>query len=148
LNTLVQGAWVLLLSQYTGEKDVIFGCVVSGRPADLAEVDSMVGLFINTLPVRVTLPPKADLVSWLRQLQAQQIDLRRYEYSPLTLVQQWGAVSRGGRLFETLLVFENYPIDRAISNSVAGLTASELRVVERQNYPLMVVVLPGSSLEL
>ena len=109
LNSLVQGAWAVLLSRYSGEEDVIFGVVVSGRPAALAGVESMVGLFMNTLPVRVRVSPEASLIPWLQALQAQQVEARHYEYSPLVQVQRWSDVPPGLPLFDTLLVFQNYP---------------------------------------
>jgi Non-ribosomal peptide synthetase modules and related proteins len=95
LNTLVQGAWALLLSRYSGEEDVLFGVTVSGRPAGLVGVEAMVGLFINTLPVRVQLPPQASLLPWLEQLQGQQVEREQYAYSPLAEIQGWSEVPRG-----------------------------------------------------
>jgi NRPS condensation-like uncharacterized protein len=89
LNTLVQGAWALLLSRYSGEDEVLFGATVSGRPVELGRVEAMVGLFINTLPVRVQVPPKARLLPWLEQLQAQQVEREQYMYSPLVEIQGW-----------------------------------------------------------
>src|SRR6185436_11435234 len=83
LNTLVQGAWALLLSRYSGEADVVFGVTVSGRPATLAGVETMVGLFINTLPARVKIPTTQSILDWLQALQAQQLEARQYDYSPL-----------------------------------------------------------------
>ena len=82
LNTLVQGAWALLLSRYSGEEDVAFGATVSGRPPDLAGVESMVGLFINTLPVRVQVAADDSLLPWLNRLQSQMVELRQYEVQP------------------------------------------------------------------
>ena len=76
LNTLVQGAWALLLSRYSGEQDIVFGVTVSGRPAELSSVENMVGLFINTLPVRVKVPPTAQLLDWLQTLQRQNASAR------------------------------------------------------------------------
>src|SRR5207248_1170699 len=89
LNTLVQGAWAVLLSRYSGEDEVLFGATVSGRPAELGGVEAMVGLFINTLPVRVVVSPKASLLPWLQQLQAQQVEREQYAYSPLVQIQGW-----------------------------------------------------------
>ena len=110
LNTLVQGAWALLLSRYSGDEDVVFGATVSGRPADLPGSEFMIGLFINTLPVRVRVERDAPVVSWLRELQAQQVELRQYEYSPLVQIQKWSDVLPGQPLFQSISVFENYPI--------------------------------------
>src|SRR5262249_16792433 len=87
VNTVVQGAWALLLSRYSGEEDVLFGATVSGRPAELAGVEQMVGLFINSLPVRVQVKGETQVGPWLRELQANAMELRQYEYSPLVEVQ-------------------------------------------------------------
>ena len=147
LNTLVQGAWVLLLSRYSGQEDVVFGATVSGRPADLVGVESMVGLFINTLPVRVLVSPQAHLVQWLQQLQAQQVELRQYEYSPLVQVQGWSEVPRGLPLFESIVVFENYPIDASLQQG-GSLEFRNVRALERTNYPLTLAADPGAQLSL
>jgi amino acid adenylation domain-containing protein len=140
VNTLVQGAWALLLSRYSGEDDVVFGATVSGRPAALAGVESMLGLFINTLPVRVQVSPEDTLLPWLRKLQAQQAEIRQYEYSPLTQIQRWSTVPRGLPLFESILVFENYPIDTALQVQGHSLAVHQVRSFERTNYPLTVAV--------
>lgn len=110
LNIIVQGAWAILLGRYSGESDIVFGCTVSGRPSDLAGVESIVGLFINTLPVRVQLPTNGEFLPWLQQLQTQQIEREPYFYSSLIDIQQWSDVPRGVPLFESLFVFENYPV--------------------------------------
>jgi non-ribosomal peptide synthetase component F len=121
LNTIVQGAWGLLLSRYSGAEDVVFGTVVSGRPAELRGVEGMLGLFINTLPVRVRVRGQERVVEWLRELQAEQVELRQYEYSPLVAVQGWSEVERGRSLFESLLVFENYPVDTSLRGAGVGV---------------------------
>jgi amino acid adenylation domain-containing protein/non-ribosomal peptide synthase protein (TIGR01720 family) len=148
LNTLVQGVWALLLSRYSGQQDVVFGATVSGRPADLVGVESMVGLFINTLPVRVLVSPEADLVDWLKQLQAQQVELRHYEYSPLVQVQGWSEVPRGLPLFESIVVFENYPVDASLQQEGGSLEIGDVRAVDQTNYPLTLAAVPGSQLSL
>lgn len=109
LNTLVQGAWALTLSRYSGERDVVFGSVVSGRAPQLAGSGEMVGMFINTLPVRVKVAGETMLVDWLLALQADHAEGRQYEYSPLIEVQKWSSVERGAPLFECALVLENFP---------------------------------------
>ncbi|MDQ3834853.1 MAG: condensation domain-containing protein, partial [Actinomycetota bacterium] len=138
LNTLVQGTWALLLSRYSGEDDVLFGATVSGRPAELGGVEAMVGLFINTLAVRVKLPAGAGLLGWLEQLQAEQVEREQYAYSPLVEVQGWSEVPRGVPLFESLVVFENYPVDEALAEQRNGVEFREVQAVERTNYPLTV----------
>src|SRR5207244_2771487 len=111
LNTIVQGVWALLLSRYSGESEVMFGVVVSGRPSALPGVEAMVGLFINTLPMRVRVSYQAELADWLQALQSQQVEMSQYEYSPLIQVQGWSEVPRGLPLFTSIFAFENYPID-------------------------------------
>ena len=149
LNTVVQGAWALLLSRYSGSQDVCFGVTVAGRPATLPGVESMVGLFINTLPLRVALPPDMPLAPWLQQLQARQAEMRQYEHSPLVEVHGWSDVPRGTPLFESLLVFENYPVDRALPAGVGGgVRVSDVELREQTNYALTVVAVPGAELEL
>ena len=139
LNALVQGAWALLLSRYSGEEKVVFGATVSGRPAGLVGVEAMVGLFINTLPVRVRVPRHAFLLPWLQQLQGRQVEREQYAYSPLVAIQGWSEVPRGVPLFESLVVFENYPVEASLTEQRDGVQIREVRAVERTNYPLTVV---------
>ncbi|MBN3884455.1 MAG: amino acid adenylation domain-containing protein [Nostoc sp.] len=146
LNNLVQGAYTLLLSRYSGESDVIFGATVSGRPPTLAGVDSMVGLLINTLPIRVQVNGKAELLPWLKQLQSQAFQQEQYAYYSLAEIQRLSDVPPGMPLFESLLVFENYPLDSAEQKTKKTLDISHLRCFERTNYPLTVVVNPQSQL--
>ncbi|MFP2930364.1 amino acid adenylation domain-containing protein, partial [Pyxidicoccus sp. 3LG] len=148
LNTLVQAAWALVLQRYSDEEDVVFGVTVSGRPAELPGVEEMVGLFINSLPARVRVEPGAEVVPWLRQLQTQQVELRQHEHCPLVQVQAWSQVPRGTPLFESLVVFENYPVDAAIRERALGVTVTDVRMRERTNYPLLLMAIPGTELEL
>jgi hypothetical protein len=149
-NTIMQGAWAVLLARHSGEREVVYGVTVSGRPAELAGVERMVGLFINTLPVRVRVDGGTEVAEWLRRLQAEQVELRQYEYSPLVEVAGWSEVERGVGLFESLLVFENYPVEEELrqgaSERRAGLEIGAARAVERTNYPLTVVCGPGERL--
>ncbi|HEU4834421.1 MAG TPA: amino acid adenylation domain-containing protein [Pyrinomonadaceae bacterium] len=144
LNTLVQGAWALLLSRYSGEDEVTFGVTVAGRPASLAGFDRMVGLFINTLPLRVRVAEETALLHWLRQLQEQQIKLREFEYSSLPEVQKQSGAGRQ-LLFESLLVFENYPIDAVLQKNGSSLRIGDVEILEKTNYPLNLLVRPGPS---
>ncbi|MEH2239778.1 non-ribosomal peptide synthetase [Nostoc sp.] len=154
LNNLVQGAWALLLSRYSstsltinsGESDVVFGATVSGRPPTLVGVDSMVGLLINTLPRRVQVTGKAELLPWLKHLQSQAFEQEQYAYYSLAEIQQLSDVPPGMPLFESLLVFENYPLDSDQQDTKKTLEISHLRCFERTNYPLTVVVNPESQL--
>lgn len=165
ISTLIQAAWALLLSRYSGEQDVLFGATVSGRPADLAGAESIIGLFINTLPVRVPVPPDALLVEWLRQIQEQAVATRQFEYSALTQIQEWSEIPRGTPLFESILVFENYPVEDSLKSALpqpagsgkegggAGevgfaerLKIEQVRSYEQTNFPLTVVSGPGEAL--
>ena len=110
-NTLLQAAWALVLNRYSGESEVLFGVTVSGRPTDLEGADKMVGLFINSLPLRVTVRARDSLLPWLRRLQTKQFEIRKYEYSPLFQVQNWSEMPRGTALFESILVSENVPVE-------------------------------------
>ncbi len=151
LNTIFQGAWALLLSRYSGEVDVVFGTTVSGRPAELRDVEHMVGLFINTLPVRVQVAPQTQLLPWLNALQNRQVTMRQYESTPLVEIQQWSDVPANRPLFETLLVFENYPAGaiKSQNKSQAGqIEIHHSRDIEMTNYPLNVVIMPGETVTL
>jgi amino acid adenylation domain-containing protein/non-ribosomal peptide synthase protein (TIGR01720 family) len=145
LNTLVQGAWALLLARCSGEDDVVFGATVSGRGADLPGMEGRVGLFINTLPVRVRVPHDAPLLSWLGALQERQAEMRAVEHTPLTDVQRWSEVPRGTPLFEHILVFENYPASDATVDGT-GLALLGSRVAELSNYPFALLAAPGDTL--
>jgi amino acid adenylation domain-containing protein/non-ribosomal peptide synthase protein (TIGR01720 family) len=148
LSTLVQGVWALLLSRYSGERDIVYGVTSSGRPADLTGSEAMVGLFINTLPLRVRVPPGESLVAWLKDVQGRLAELRQYEYSSLVQVQEWSEVPRGSALFESIFVFENYPVDSAILERGGRLEVADFRSVEQTNYPLTVAAVPGAELTL
>ncbi|HEY2725450.1 MAG TPA: condensation domain-containing protein, partial [Pseudonocardiaceae bacterium] len=145
LNTVLQGAWALLLSRYSGRQDVCFGATVSGRPADLPGVDDITGIFINTLPVRVAVDGKAGVAEWLRELQSAQVQSRRFEHVPLTRLHSWSAVPGGITLFDSMVVFENYPMEEA-SAAAHGLPLRDLRAIETTNYPLSVLVYPKQRL--
>ncbi|MDZ7399742.1 MAG: amino acid adenylation domain-containing protein [candidate division KSB1 bacterium] len=143
LNTIVQGAWAILLSRYSHEQDVLFGATVSGRPAELDGVDRMVGLFINTLPVRVQVDEEQSLVPWLKQLQQKQFEQREFEYCSLADIQGWSEVPRDTPLFHSILVFENYPVNDTLQRQNTSLKASNVRSFEKTNYPITLVASPG-----
>ena len=145
-NSIVQGAWALLLSRYSGEQDIIYGTTVSGRPPMLVGAESMVGLFINTLPVRVWVDPHEFILPWLKQFQTQLVELRQYEYNPLIDIQGWSEVPRGVSLFESIVVFENYPVDPAVGQLNSNLEIGNFRTFGKTNYPLTVTVIPDSEL--
>lgn len=148
LYTLVQGVWALLLSRYSGKDDVVFGTTASGRPLDLPGMDSAIGLFINTLPVRVKLPLEASLWSWLNDIHAYNVEMQQYEYSTGGQVHVWSEVPASLPLYESLLVFENYPVDLSILES-SGLTvdlANARSKGSQTNFALTFLVIASSEL--
>ncbi|MBW4428107.1 MAG: amino acid adenylation domain-containing protein [Nostoc desertorum CM1-VF14] len=146
LNNLVQGAWGLLLSRYSGESDIVFGATVSGRPSSLPDVDKRVGLFINTLPIRLKISEQAELIPWLQELQSQQIEQEQYAYYSLAEIQKNSDILPGSPLFESILIFENYPIDSSAATADKTLKIVNFRCLERTNYPLTLVVIPDAQL--
>ncbi|MEO1620639.1 MAG: condensation domain-containing protein [Cyanobacteria bacterium J06632_3] len=150
LNTLCQGAWATVLSRYSDTQDVVFGITVSGRPPELSGVASMVGLFINTVPLRATFSEEDTVLPWLQALQQTQRDRETYSYSLLTNVQSWSNIPSGTPLFESLLVFENYPvsIEVATDSLESGLSLRDGQGYEQTNYPLTLVVIPGERIQL
>ncbi|BAQ82056.1 non-ribosomal peptide synthase/polyketide synthase [Pseudomonas sp. St29] len=148
LNTLVQSAWLLLLQRYTGQSSVACGVTVSGRPAELADVEQQVGLFINTLPLIATVDPAQSVSDWVRGVQALNLELREHEHTPLFDIQRW-AGSAGEALFDTLVVFENFPVAKSLEQAGdAGLRFSAVKSQERTNYPLTLTVHGGQRLSL
>ncbi|QKV97422.1 non-ribosomal peptide synthase/polyketide synthase [Streptomyces sp. NA02950] len=145
LNTVVQGAWALLVSRWSGETDVCFGATVSGRPTELPGADSITGIFINTLPVRTEVDGGAATAAWLRTLQTRQAEARGFGHVPLSRIQGWSGVPGGSPLFESLVVFENYPINSSAA-AEHGLAIHDLHALESTNYALTVVVSPGTEL--
>jgi thioesterase domain-containing protein len=110
VSTLVQGMWALLLSRYCGEEDVAFGVTVSGRPPELGDVESLTGMFINTLPLRVAVPPGDMLLRWLKTIQETHQEQLDYQYCSAGQIHQWSEVRGALPLYDSILVFENYPI--------------------------------------
>lgn len=146
LNTIIQGAWAFLLSRYSGQEEVVYGCTVSGRPPELAKAESIVGMLVNTLPVRVKVDPQQPLLNWFKQLQAQLIEMRQYEYTSLVDIQAWSQIPRGLPLFDSIVVFENLPTPESLKNGKLSIQVPDWNNFYKTNYPLTVVVIPGSPL--
>ncbi|WP_345025335.1 amino acid adenylation domain-containing protein, partial [Actinomadura keratinilytica] len=144
VNTVVQGAWALLLAALTGRDDVVFGATVSGRPADLPGAENMLGLFINTVPVRVPLDPAATVADLLADLQERQAGLIAHQHLGLTEIQRQAGP---GAAFDTLLIYENYPVDAAAPPS-GGLRVEVTGDRDVSHYPLTLAVAPFTELEL
>ncbi|MEO0852456.1 MAG: amino acid adenylation domain-containing protein, partial [Cyanobacteria bacterium J06648_11] len=146
LNTIAQGAWALLLGYYSGESDIVFGTTSSGRPPSITNVNAIVGLFLSTFPVRVRIDPDALLGDWLQSLQLQQVESRKYEYTPLSRIQSYSELPPGTPLFEHLFVFGNTPVESATSVPSGSLTLIGRDEFEKTNYPITVLISPGANL--
>ena len=143
LNTLLLGAWAILLSRRSGTDDIVFGNAVSGRSAaTIPKIDHAVGLYVNVLPVRVHVDPNARVVDWLTTFQKQQAESRRFEFCSLASIHRWSEVPRSQPLFESVVIFQNYPGGVAVPKS-AGVELIDVDVVERSNLPLALVPHPG-----
>ncbi|MFC0040245.1 amino acid adenylation domain-containing protein [Actinomadura rayongensis] len=150
LSTLLQLAWGTVLSRLTGRTDVVFGAAVSGRPGELPGVEQMIGLFINTLPIRVRVDPSATVADALARLQREQADLLPHHHLGLTDIQR---LTGAGRLFDTMTVVENYPFDPALEDGGAGtdlggLTLHGVGGYDASHYPLALAAVPGERLSL
>lgn len=151
VNTLAQAAWALVLHRYSGDDDLLFGVTVAGRPLDQPEMQRTVGLFINSVPLRVRLPGVASdtsVLAWLRALLEANLALREHEYLPLVEIQEASEVPKGQPLFDSLFVFENAPVDAAVLDRAQGLRATSDSGRTHTNFPLTVVCYPGDDLGL
>lgn len=149
LNTLIQGVWALLLSRYSGDSDVVFGATVSSRPPELPDIESTIGLFVNTIPIRFEICEEASFWSWLQDIQIKQIEQKTYQYCSAGQIHQWSDVPSSLPLYQSILVFENYPSDSSTLDS-SELTldiGNSLSIGAQTNYPLTFLIVPGSELK-
>ncbi len=148
VNTVIQAAWALLLQRYTGQATVCFGATTTGRSGDLPDTDEVLGLFINTLPVVARAEPGRNVGEWLRELQGQNLVSREHEHTPLFQIQRCARVD-GQALFDSIMVFENYPVDEALrASGESALRVSIAASREETHYPMTVSVYPGRTLEI
>ncbi|ASU38879.1 non-ribosomal peptide synthetase [Herbaspirillum sp. meg3] len=146
LNTLVQAAWSLLLHEYTGAVDVVFGVTVSGRSVDFPGIERVMGMCINTLPLIQRLDAQHSVVQWLAQLQAHNLNLRQREHVALGDVLAWSGQATHA-LFDTLMIFENFPVDESLKKGVGrSLAFDTIRSRGASDFALTLVVLPGTAL--
>ncbi|MFA5921357.1 MAG: amino acid adenylation domain-containing protein [Methylococcaceae bacterium] len=147
-NTFIQGSWALLLSRYSNQREVLFGVTVVGRPPNLEGMESMVGLFINGLPLRLVIDPDVQVLSWLREIFIKNLQMREYEYSPLVQIQEWSELPRGQQLFSSLITYENAPVDAIFKQGNLKFQVIDSYARVHTNYPLTLVILPGSEFSL
>ncbi|MFI6363201.1 amino acid adenylation domain-containing protein [Nocardia sp. NPDC050630] len=147
VNTVIQAAWGLLIGRSVDRDDVVFGATVSGRPPQLDGIETMVGLFLNAIPVRVRLDANDTLAGLLRQLQAEQAALLDHHYLGLSEIQEIVGVDG---LFDTLVVFESFPVDEqaltAAAGALDGMSIDGAVAVNGTHYPVTVVIVPGARM--
>ena len=147
LNSVVQAAWALLLSRYCGSSDVLFGATVSGRPPQIPGIESMVGCFINALPVRMQVSGEETVSSYLKRVQARQAQARAHEYSPLVKMQEWSELPHGTPLFDYIVGFQNFPVDAALRERIrATMKMDSFSALDINNYPLTLMITLGPEL--
>lgn len=146
LATLVHGTWAILLGRYTCRHNIVYGCTVTGRPVDLPGAESILGVFINTLPIAVQLDPQQSLVSWLQNFQIQLVEVRQYEYTPLTQIQAWSEVPGSLPLFQSIVVVENQPASQFLRDWQGNIEFQETGLYYKTNYHLTVVIYPDTEL--
>jgi Condensation domain len=146
LATIFNGIWAILLSRYSGCNNVLYGCTSNGRPVDLTGAESIAGLFLNTLPVYAKVDIEQPLSSWLQHLQTQLLETRRYEYTPLTEIQGWSQVPRNFTLFDSIVVMEDFSVQRFVEDSGVNLKIKYAKTYYKNNYPLNLVIYPDNEL--
>ncbi|HLK58309.1 MAG TPA: amino acid adenylation domain-containing protein, partial [Chthonomonadaceae bacterium] len=140
VNTIVQGAWALLMHRYSGAEDVVFGATRACRHSTVPGADTMVGLFINTLPVRTRYNAEQPVHQWLQELRQQHLAVREYEHTPLNKIQVWSDVTPGMRLLDTLFVFENTTLKASLHRQIPGWGDRTAELHEQPLVPLAITV--------
>jgi amino acid adenylation domain-containing protein/non-ribosomal peptide synthase protein (TIGR01720 family) len=146
VNSLVMGCWAILFHRYSGEEDIVFGATRACRKSSNADANETIGLFINTVPVRVRLTGDDSPLSVFHNIRRQWLDMRPYEHTPLTRVKATSAVPRNQPLFETLLVFENYRLDTTMRSLGGDWTKRQVELHELTNFPITLAVYNGDEL--
>ncbi|GMQ81615.1 MAG: hypothetical protein BMS9Abin05_1047 [Rhodothermia bacterium] len=148
INSVVQGAWSLLLSRYSGSNDVVFGAVRACRNGGPKGTKSTVGMLINTVPVRINTESNQLVARWLKDVRQQWVGMRSFERTPLSQIQRWADISSGSSLFDSLLVFENYDLEEAVGEGATSDRGSGYRVVTQTSFPIALSVNQSDLLRL
>ncbi len=146
LNTIFQASWALVLNNYVSQDDIMFGVTVSGRSADLEGIQNIVGLFINTIPIRVKVEKNKKIIDWLNEIQLSFSKLLHYEYTPLVNIHKWSNIPGTEEMFKSILVVENYPVDETIKQVESELKIENLKAIEKTNYPITLAASPGTTI--
>ncbi len=147
-NTLLQAAWAVLVRRYTGRDDVLYGVTTSGRPPTLPGADQMVGLFINTLPLRLEVPAGELLGTWLKTVQRRHAEIMRHTHCALAQIVRCAEMPRDGAIFDSILVFESFPHRDPTRDLARPLRVRPVNSFERTNFPLTLIASPGEALTL
>jgi len=146
MNTLLQGAWALLLGRLSGERDIVFGATRACRRSGIPGANDIIGILINTLPVRVNVDPAAELTTWLNALRAQSLATRRHEHASLAKVQSWSDVERGRLLFESIVVYEHLTLDAQLKALGGEWRNRSFEYIGQTNFPLALIAYGGERL--
>ncbi|MET4143087.1 amino acid adenylation domain-containing protein, partial [Pedobacter sp. UYP1] len=148
-NTFIQTIWGILLSSYNYKNDIVFGAVVSGRPGEIPGIEGMIGLFINTIPVRIEIEEDNSFSELLKSVQNSAVESSDYHYTQLATIQS--AASHGQALFDHILVFENYPVQELVARELEeednSLSLLSSEIFEQTGYDLSLIILPGAVIE-
>jgi acyl carrier protein len=148
LNTVLQGAWALVLAHYQASINPVFGAAYSGRPPEMSGIESMVGPCVNNLPVRAKIVAEMPTATWLKRLQSEQSDASQHQYNSIEQIQGWSGIPWRYRLFDSLIVFQNYSSGSATERLNESVTVDVADAPESTNYPLTLTVVPGARLRL
>ena len=148
VNTIVQGAWGLMLSRYSGNSDIVFGVTVAGRPTEMDDADTIIGLFINSLPLRIKAELHHSAEQYLQDILAINHQMREHEFAPLADIQRLSDVEPGKALFDSLFVYENAPVEGSINDKGIDFELIDSDNRTHTNYPITVVVYPKQQLGL
>ncbi|MDO8991575.1 MAG: amino acid adenylation domain-containing protein [Daejeonella sp.] len=148
LNAFFQALWSIIICSYTDKDEAIFGATVSGRPPAIAGIEGMVGVFINTIPIRIRVQEDADFFNWVHEVQLKQSAREEYSYLPLAEIQKLSGLTGNTALFDTILIIENYPGLTSDEDSDTGLQVSINRGYERIEIPLCVIVTSNENLSI
>ncbi|WP_231503724.1 condensation domain-containing protein, partial [Paenibacillus sp. 1-18] len=150
INTLMQSAWGLVLQRYNGSRDVVFGSVVSGRPAEITGIETMIGLFINTIPVRIRAEEGAAFTDVLKATQELALASSAYDTYPLYEIQ--AQTEQKQSLISHIMVFENYPMEQQIEQSASGdedaFEITNVSMFDQTSYDFNLIVIPGEAIRI
>jgi len=147
-STIIQAAWAIVLQRFLRQPDVLFGYTVSGRSYSVNSAENIIGLFINTLPVRIKIPKDQPLLSWLQALQLRQQEREKFSFSSLAEIKNLTGSKQNANMLETIIAFENYPIDKSFEGNIGGLAVQDIHFFEQTDFPVTLIITPGDSLHI